>query len=449
MFLEGASRGFHSTLGDTSLPTCLRKAGYHTALISPFPERHSAWWFTAGFSETFNTGKKGLETSRSRLRARPRLRLAGGGTPRTMVVSPYQRLGRPHPVPPAGRVWQPLFERSRAARPGSRWRDPPKRTWNGRWGRNRRRMRRSITASPKARRRIIFHTRSPPADGDGFDGAASKRMFDGYDTGIRYADDFVGRILASLKAADVYEDTAIIVSSDHGENLGELNSYMIHMLADEATCHVPLIIRWPGITDALQGRAMEAVHCHVDLGATVVELAGGNVPANSGCRRAFCPRSLRAGRDEGTRRIRCCPTGWPGHVSAACGLGIICWTIPLGHPRCWISAFPDHAHASLLNVADATAHAARSGRVAERSGRPGDDPAGRVDGADDSNRIPRPRPALDGHARRRPGTPAAARSKDTSPASAATGRSALGRPPGAISIPARMPKGKWVDVGVS
>lgn len=32
-----------------------------TATVSPFAERHSAWWFYAGFREMYDTGKRGME----------------------------------------------------------------------------------------------------------------------------------------------------------------------------------------------------------------------------------------------------------------------------------------------------------------------------------------------------------------------------------------------------
>ena len=39
----------------------LREAGLFTVSVSPFAERHSAWWFSRGFRETYNTGKGGME----------------------------------------------------------------------------------------------------------------------------------------------------------------------------------------------------------------------------------------------------------------------------------------------------------------------------------------------------------------------------------------------------
>ncbi len=97
-------------------------------------------------------------------------------------------------------------------------------------------------------------------------------MFDGYDCGIRYADAAVGRILDILKAAGVYEDTAVIVSSDHGENLGELGLYAEHATADEITCRIPMIIRWPGVTKP--GHVDEGLHYQIDLLPTLAEFFG-------------------------------------------------------------------------------------------------------------------------------------------------------------------------------
>ena len=77
-----------------------------------------------------------------------------------------------------------------------------------------------------------------------------RRMFDGYDTGTLYADEHIGRILDVLADQGVLDETAIIISADHGEQLGELNVYGDHQTADQSTTRVPLIVRWPGVPTA-------------------------------------------------------------------------------------------------------------------------------------------------------------------------------------------------------
>jgi arylsulfatase A-like enzyme len=60
---EGASRSFSDLHTFDNLPAFFRSAGLKTALVSPFPERHSAWTFYAGFNEVHNTGKIGMESA--------------------------------------------------------------------------------------------------------------------------------------------------------------------------------------------------------------------------------------------------------------------------------------------------------------------------------------------------------------------------------------------------
>jgi choline-sulfatase len=82
----------------------------------------------------------------------------------------------------------------------------------------------------------------------------------------------VGRIVAALKKAGVYDDTAIIISADHGENQGELAIYGEHATADHITCRVPLIIKWPA---GRSGATDDGLHYSLDLAPTLMDLLGG------------------------------------------------------------------------------------------------------------------------------------------------------------------------------
>jgi arylsulfatase A-like enzyme len=109
--------------------------------------------------------------------------------------------------------------------------------------------------------------------------AAVRAMFDGYDTGIRYADEHIGRVLNTLADEGVLDETVVIISADHGENLGELNIYGDHQTADQITTRVPLIVRYPGVTNNQAGRVDNGLYYHFDFAATLVELTGGVVPS--------------------------------------------------------------------------------------------------------------------------------------------------------------------------
>ena len=47
-----------------------------------------------------------------------------------------------------------------------------------------------------------------------------RRMIDGYDTAIRYVDDQIATIIRILERKGLLDDTAVIISADHGENMG-------------------------------------------------------------------------------------------------------------------------------------------------------------------------------------------------------------------------------------
>jgi arylsulfatase A-like enzyme len=66
-----------------------------------------------------------------------------------------------------------------------------------------------------------------------------------YDAEINYVDAAVGRLLDLLRAQGVYDDTLIIVTSDHGEHLGEGGRFSHQFSMQEELLHVPLLIKYP------------------------------------------------------------------------------------------------------------------------------------------------------------------------------------------------------------
>ena len=95
---------------------------------------------------------------------------------------------------------------------------------------------------------------------------------------ITEVDDNIGRIVAALKASGQYDHTLIVVTSDHGDTLGD------HWLIGkenyfDATFHVPLIVRAPGPDwDAGRGRVVEAFSENVDVMPTILDLMGRDAP---------------------------------------------------------------------------------------------------------------------------------------------------------------------------
>jgi arylsulfatase A-like enzyme len=67
-----------------------------------------------------------------------------------------------------------------------------------------------------------------------------------YDAEIRYVDSVVGDLLETLKANKVYDDSLIIIMSDHGEGLGQHGYYLHGLHLYEEQMRLPLLIRTPG-----------------------------------------------------------------------------------------------------------------------------------------------------------------------------------------------------------
>ncbi|MFT5285162.1 MAG: arylsulfatase A-like enzyme [Planctomycetota bacterium] len=64
---------------------------------------------------------------------------------------------------------------------------------------------------------------------------------------IAYTDFHFGRVMDRLRLLGLYDDTTVILTSDHGESLGERGIRNLHDGIFENTTHVPLIIRIPNL----------------------------------------------------------------------------------------------------------------------------------------------------------------------------------------------------------
>jgi len=95
---------------------------------------------------------------------------------------------------------------------------------------------------------------------------------------IKQCDDQLGRLLDHLDATDRLKDTMIVLTSDHGDYLGD------HWLGEKDLFHepsvkVPMIVYDPrSCADPARGTTCDALVESIDLAATFVEAAGGAVP---------------------------------------------------------------------------------------------------------------------------------------------------------------------------
>lgn len=289
---DGPDRGFRDSLAQGgNLVNVLRDAGLHTAYVGGFGERHSAYWYYAGFHEIHDTAKGGMESAEDVTPAALDWIAQNAARDNWYLHLNYWDPHTPYRAPAA-------FGNPFAEEPLPAWLTPG--VLAAHWQK---------TGPHSARDIAMYDNHTDPAfprhPGELPDMAALRRMIDGYDCGIRYLDDHVGRVLDALDRAGVLDDLVIIVSSDHGENMGELGIYGEHATADRATCRIPMIVRWPGVTRP--GAADAGLHYNLDLLPTLAELL--HRPVKNHWDGASFAATLASGADTGREDLvlsQCC-----------------------------------------------------------------------------------------------------------------------------------------------
>ncbi len=91
-----------------------------------------------------------------------------------------------------------------------------------------------------------------------------------YDAEVRYVDDSIGRLIETLEELDLYKDSLIIITSDHGEEFWEHGGFEHgHTLYNELI-NVPLIIKLP---DNEHGNIIDIPVTTQSLMPTILELS--------------------------------------------------------------------------------------------------------------------------------------------------------------------------------
>ena len=93
---------------------------------------------------------------------------------------------------------------------------------------------------------------------------------DAYDDCLTYLDSQIGKLIDELERRGVLDNTLVIITSDHGEELGEHRLYGHGQSLYSQELHVPLMILLPGNRAA--GRIVAAPVSLRDLPATIVDL---------------------------------------------------------------------------------------------------------------------------------------------------------------------------------
>ena len=261
----GAPQGARPVLEaqrDRMLPEVLRRGGWDTRAVSANVWVSEAAGFATGFDvfEEVETGRRQGEVEREDLRGRLSWALEGlraraddGAAAAEAVLERW--LGE--------RDERPFFWFVNLVEVHSPYLPP--RPYNDLGARER------VRAADEARRHLSLSAiwKACLSDFDVPDDAL-ERMRHLYARSVRQADDWVGRLIARLDDAGALDDTLVIVTSDHGENLGE-GGLLAHAFSlDDRLIRVPFVVNRPdfelgeGPTSLADVPALLARHLDLD-----------------------------------------------------------------------------------------------------------------------------------------------------------------------------------------
>lgn len=104
------------------------------------------------------------------------------------------------------------------------------------------------------------------------------RLHELYRGEIEYLDVGFGKLLAKLEADGLYDDSVIVLTADHGEEFNDHGGFWHGLTLYDEQIHVPLIIKWPRNGKGDQPAAASGIARSIDVGPTLIGVAGFEVP---------------------------------------------------------------------------------------------------------------------------------------------------------------------------
>jgi choline-sulfatase len=239
----------------------LRRAGVHPVSFSNFADRHNMFWFECGWAE-FHTPN-----------------LKGGGENADEIHEPLMRWLAVNARREDYLLHINYWDAHRIYRMDASWADrfkdyPVTQPWPDDDAIERHQsIEGPFTAHRQFRDDKSVVPLMPGSIGSRKD---FEHMVTGYDAAIAYVDHHLGIVINELAAQGLLEDTAIIITSDHGDSFGEHGIYSDHVNADECIHHIPLVMQWPGV--AKPGSECDSMLYNLDLAPTLCELFGADIP---------------------------------------------------------------------------------------------------------------------------------------------------------------------------
>jgi len=93
-----------------------------------------------------------------------------------------------------------------------------------------------------------------------------------YDADIRSCDDRLGELFQGMKDLGLWDNTAVLVTADHGESMTEHHVFFEHHAIYDCVLHIPMIARIPG--QSVAGTRVPGMFQHIDIAPTVCDIVG-------------------------------------------------------------------------------------------------------------------------------------------------------------------------------
>ena len=260
-----------------TLAELLRNAGYSTAAFSSNPNVSSLFHFDQGFDRFYEMFRiSGLWDARG-LDPVENLKILKGlgaalGSPRKKrsdraAAETQPWIGRWLDTQSRRDKKRPFFLFVNYMPPHLPYNPPP--TYRQRFLKNRPSppVRKLMTDAcyPEVWRLIAFPSLMRPADYD--------QLAELYDGELAFLDSCLERLIAMFRERGLLEETVVIITSDHGENLGEHGGLLNHSFSIHQTLlRVPLIVRYPRVFG--KNRRHAGVVSTGSIFPTILKLAG-------------------------------------------------------------------------------------------------------------------------------------------------------------------------------
>lgn len=151
------------------------------------------------------------------------------------------------------------------------------------------------------------------------DQTIKQHLISQYDGGIAFIDAEIRRLIDHLKARNLYQNTVIVVTADHGEGFGD-RFLLEHAVGSvhQDQIHVPLLIKYH---DKRAPAVVEDVVSQIDILPTILEAAGLPVPSSAQGRSLYSGSASRP-RTLFSEEFRS-PRAWKGGVEHAGIVGFL------------------------------------------------------------------------------------------------------------------------------